>query len=65
MPPSAVPKEQKIAKPESIQVIPGGEPFMECYLILRKLKKNLYAWPFKQPVDPKALGIPEYLNIVL
>jgi len=33
--------------------------------MLRKLKKGLYAWPFKHPVDPKALGIPEYLNIVL
>jgi hypothetical protein len=38
---------------------------MECYLILKKLKKSLYAWPFKQPVDPKALGIPEYFNVVL
>lgn len=24
----------------------------------------MYAWPFKTPVDPKALGIPEYLNVV-
>lgn len=38
---------------------------MECYLILKKLKKSMYAWPFKVPVDPKALGIPEYFNIVL
>lgn len=46
-------------------MIPGGEPFEQCYQILKKLKKSLYSWPFKQPVDPKLLGIPEYFNIVL
>jgi hypothetical protein len=32
---------------------------------LKKLKKSIYSWPFKVAVDPKALGIPEYLNVVL
>lgn len=65
MPSATAPKEQKLIKIESSQTIPGGQAFIECYLILKKIKKSLYAWPFKQPVDPKALGIPEYLNIVL
>lgn len=54
----AGPKEPPPSKVESTQVIPGGEPFIECYLILKKLKKSIYSWPFKIPVDPKALGIP-------
>ena len=59
-------KGQKSFKTESTQVIiPGGEPFNLCYQILKKLKKSLYAWPFRIPVDPIALGIPEYPNIVL
>lgn len=37
---------------------------MECYLILKRLKKSIYAWPFKIPVDPKALKIPEYINVI-
>jgi hypothetical protein len=57
-------KEMPTVKVDSTQAIPGGEPFLECYLILKRLKKSMYAWPFKTPVDPKALGIPEYLNIV-
>jgi hypothetical protein len=52
-------------KVDSAQVIPGGEPFLECYIILKRLKRGMYSWPFKTPVDPKALGIPEYLNVVL
>lgn len=57
-------KEAPTVKVDSTQAIPGGEPFLECYLILKRLKKSMYAWPFKTPVDPKALGIPEYLNVV-
>jgi hypothetical protein len=57
-------KEAPTLKVDSTQAIPGGEPFLECYLILKRLKKSMYAWPFKTPVDPKALGIPEYLNVV-
>ena len=62
---TCAPKEPSVAKIESSQTIPGGEPFLECYLILKKLKKSVYSWPFKIPVDPKALGIPEYLNVIL
>ena len=28
------------------------------------LRKNKNAWPFKQPVDPIALNIPNYLDII-
>lgn len=57
-------KEVGIVKTESLQAIPGGEAFNECFLILKRLKKSEFAWPFRVPVDPRSLGIPEYLNIV-
>ena len=37
---------------------------MECFQILKKLKKSLYAYPFRVPVDPKALKVPEYANVI-
>jgi hypothetical protein len=58
------PKEPPSQKLENPPGIPGGWPFVECYLILKKLKKSIYSWPFKVPVDPKALKIPEYLNVI-
>lgn len=33
--------------------------------IVRKIKKNENAWPFKMPVNPKELNIPNYSEIVL
>lgn len=59
------PKEAAPLKIEPGPGIPGGEAFQECYLILKKLKKSIYSWPFKVPVDPKALRIPDYFNIVM
>lgn len=28
--------------------------------VIRKLKKHESSWPFRMPVDPKALSIPNY-----
>lgn len=33
--------------------------------IVKKLKKHDSSWPFRSPVDPKALLIPNYTKIVL
>lgn len=33
--------------------------------IVKKLKKNDSSWPFRHPVDAKALSIPNYNEIVL
>jgi len=35
-----------------------------CRKILNKLIKHQYGWPFNQPVDPAALNIPDYLDII-
>lgn len=36
----------------------------KCQKILAALKKNKNSWPFLDPVDPIALGIPHYPEIV-
>lgn len=35
-----------------------------CLKIIRSLKKDKNAWPFAHPVDPVALGIPDYHKYV-
>ena len=35
-----------------------------CLRILHLLKSNKNSWPFLLPVDPVALGIPNYLDII-
>jgi len=35
-----------------------------CQRVLQLLKKHACAYPFLQPVDPDALGIPDYFQIV-
>lgn len=36
----------------------------KCQKILNLLRKNKNSWPFKEPVDPIAMGIPHYKDIV-
>ncbi|CAD7700114.1 unnamed protein product [Ostreobium quekettii] len=36
----------------------------QCVTILNALKKHRYAWPFLEAVDPVALNIPDYLDVV-
>lgn len=33
--------------------------------IIKKLKKHDSSWPFRAPVDPKALLIPNYTEVVI
>jgi len=33
-------------------------------LLLSTLMKHKNAWPFNQPVDPVALGIPDYFDVI-
>lgn len=33
--------------------------------LVRKLRKHESSYPFRSPVDPKALQIPDYFNVVL
>lgn len=35
-----------------------------CWRILQTLKKHPSSWPFLEPVDPIALGIPTYFEII-
>ncbi|KAL6076339.1 DNA-binding bromodomain-containing protein, putative isoform 4 [Balamuthia mandrillaris] len=36
----------------------------ECQKLLRVLMNHRYGWPFNQPVDPVALGIPDYFTVI-
>ncbi|GAA0144834.1 DNA-binding transcription factor [Lithospermum erythrorhizon] len=36
----------------------------QCANMLKDLKNHRYGWPFKEPVDPVALNIPDYFSIV-
>jgi len=36
----------------------------QCETILEELRDHQYSWPFKEPVDPVALKIPDYLDII-
>ncbi len=41
------------------------EDFMKpCLRILHMLKNHKTSWPFREPVDPIALNIPNYLDII-
>eukprot|EP01080_Neovahlkampfia_damariscottae_P000199 gene199-4445_t len=41
-----------------------SESHQQCYKILESLMLHHYSWPFLQPVDPVALNIPDYLDII-
>jgi Bromodomain/Bromodomain extra-terminal - transcription regulation len=43
----------------------GGEAAQKCYELLQNLKKHSLAGPFLQPVDPVALNLPDYLEVVM
>ena len=40
------------------------EELRPCAKILTQLKNHKNAWPFLQPVDPIALGIPHYRELI-
>ena len=37
----------------------------DLLFLVRKLRKHESSYPFRSPVDPKALQIPDYLDVVL
>jgi len=41
------------------------DPWWDCLEILKLLKKQRKAWPFKKPVDPKKLNIPDYYETIV
>ncbi|XP_065192116.1 bromodomain-containing protein 2-like isoform X3 [Sycon ciliatum] len=44
-----------------------SEPLKHCQKVIRDLcgkRHSRYSWPFLQPVDPVALGIPDYYDII-
>ena len=43
----------------------GGEAAQKCYELLQNLKKHSLAGPFLQPVDPVALNLPDYLEVIM
>lgn len=42
----------------------GSDPLRRALSILRACKAHKWSWPFTLPVDPIALNIPDYFNIV-
>jgi hypothetical protein len=42
----------------------GADLYRDYEKILEKLMAHRNAWPFNQPVDPVALNIPDYLDVV-
>ncbi|CAG9329714.1 unnamed protein product [Blepharisma stoltei] len=42
----------------------GGEAARRCYEIIQNLKMHILVAPFLQPVDPVALNLPDYLEII-
>ena len=50
---------------ESVNVPAGlSEDMKMCYKSLKRLMNHKWAGPFLQPVDPVAMGIPDYPDIV-
>ena len=43
----------------------GGEAAQKCYELLQNVKKHSLAGPFLQPVDPVALNLPDYLEVIM
>lgn len=41
-----------------------NDPWWDCFDLLKMLKKEKKIWPFKHPVDPKKLNIPEYYETI-
>lgn len=41
-----------------------GAPLVECHKVLMQLRNHPNAWPFNEPVDPVALNIPDYFDII-
>lgn len=58
-------KAKRRAYAEAEQTIRGTtEGFKRCSKILTLLKRNENAGPFLEPVDPVALGIPSYFEVI-
>ena len=58
-------KSKRKAYAEAEQTIRGtSEAFKKCTKVLNALKRNANAGPFLEPVDPVALGIPTYFDII-
>ena len=36
----------------------------KCFKILNEITTHKQAWPFREPVDAVALGVPEYYTII-
>lgn len=54
--------EESIQEP--IQTINYDDMLRKCQKILALLRKNKNSWPFREPVDPIAMGIPHYRDII-
>ncbi|GJJ09420.1 hypothetical protein Clacol_003642 [Clathrus columnatus] len=50
--------------PSSVFSTLSQQQYKFCVSTIRQLKKNKDAPPFHYPVDPVALGIPHYLNVI-
>eukprot|EP01118_Nematostelium_gracile_P016165 TRINITY_DN6634_c0_g1_i1.p1 TRINITY_DN6634_c0_g1~~TRINITY_DN6634_c0_g1_i1.p1 ORF type:complete len:158 (-),score=27.89 TRINITY_DN6634_c0_g1_i1:234-707(-) len=35
-----------------------------CFTLLQKLRKHKFGWVFNEPVDPVALNIPDYFDVI-
>ena len=54
-------KKQKVLKDRAKRM---QNLWSQCATIVKQVKQNKQAWPFHVPVDPVALNLPDYFNIV-
>eukprot|EP01125_Pyxidicula_operculata_P022016 TRINITY_DN883_c0_g1_i4.p1 TRINITY_DN883_c0_g1~~TRINITY_DN883_c0_g1_i4.p1 ORF type:complete len:911 (-),score=304.98 TRINITY_DN883_c0_g1_i4:1534-4266(-) len=64
--PIRVPKEKERppVPPKSRMGTRTDDPMTYCKKLLKNLMAHQYAWPFNTPVDPIALNIPDYPDII-
>lgn len=41
-----------------------GGAYPDCLKLIQSLLNNKLSAPFRTPVDPIALGVPDYLNVI-
>jgi hypothetical protein len=58
----ATPKGRNVKSPAGLRM--DTTYYKQAMGILKALMKNKNAWPFKDPVDPVALSIPDYFNVI-
>mmetsp|Transcript_3150 Transcript_3150/g.3499 ORF Transcript_3150/g.3499 Transcript_3150/m.3499 type:complete len:170 (+) Transcript_3150:20-529(+) len=46
------------------KVVATQDKINDCLRVVKALMKHKYGWPFNKPVDPAALAIPDYFDVI-